>query len=218
MASASNGGQRRLWRSAVALACAGACAIGLASGAPSLAAGANPATGYASLNGESLVQFQGLALICVVETLTGHPSQLVGIECGPGSGGDVRSGTYWVSARLPDGVVAAKASAGRPLGTIEYQRPAHQTLQTSIGVPGYKAVELPLPSVMRVGTTHLWCAATTVSSGPSKGLSSVTCFEGTSDGAAVDGSLGFVVSTGFAAAVKVHGTSVQKLWERNQPN
>jgi hypothetical protein len=176
---------------------------------------ASRSQGYVRLSQGDIASFIGTGLSCVVETVDGNQSQVAGIVCGKGSQGRVIGGSYWVSLQLPDDVVVATASNGRPLAKAVYSRPSHPMYRTAIGVPGFRVLPVLPPKLINVHDSGIWCSAQ-VSRTIAPGQQIVACYLTATNGQPRNGSYGFVVSPRLVAVVRVHGNKSQIVWSHKQ--
>jgi hypothetical protein len=176
---------------------------------------ASRSQGYVRLSQGDIASFIGTGLSCVVETVDGNPTQVAGIVCGKGSQGRVIGGSYWASLQLPDDVVVATASNGRPLAKIVYSRPNHPTYRTAIGVPGFRVLPVLPPKLIDVHDSGIWCSAQ-VSRTIAPGHQIVACYLTAANGQPKNGSYGFIVSQKLVAVVRVHGNKSQIVWSHKQ--
>jgi hypothetical protein len=165
---------------------------------------ASRSQGYVRLSQGDIASFIGTGLSCVVETVDGNPSQVA-----------VIGGSYWVSLQLPDDVVVATASNGRPLAKAVYSRPSHPMYRTAIGVPGFRVLPVLPPKLINVHDSGIWCSAQ-VSRTIAPGQQIVACYLTATNGQPRNGSYGFVVSPKLVAVVRVHGNKWQIVWSHKQ--
>src|SRR5579862_269812 len=137
---------------AAALAAAGSSGIASAALGP----------GYVRVSQGDVVAITGTDLLCAVELSSPNvAAPVAGIRCGRVTRSGARVGSYWVSLRVGDRVAAAQIASAKQ-SRVAFSAPASQP---PVYAGGYdRTLPLPLPQLIDVADTGLWCYASVAKS------------------------------------------------------